>query len=84
MGSDESANDAEKRKEAVAEISRATSDEAATTVDSGDGQRTLWENVKKYRKVVYVTLGLTSPILLYGYDNVIVGTVSGMPGFQYE
>lgn len=48
----------------------------------GDNNRTLWQNVKKYRKVTYVTFGLTSAILLYGYDNVVVGTVSAMPGFQ--
>jgi hypothetical protein len=47
-----------------------------------DEQRTLWQNAKKYRKVVYIMLGLSSAILLYGYDYVIVGTVAGMPSFQ--
>jgi hypothetical protein len=50
--------------------------------EEGDSSRTLWQNVKKYRKVTYVTFGLTSAILLYGYDNVVVGTVSAMPVFQ--
>jgi hypothetical protein len=50
--------------------------------EEGDNSRTLWQNVKKYRKVTYVTFGLTSAILLYGYDNVVVGTVSAMPVFQ--
>lgn len=50
--------------------------------EDGDNDRTLWQNVKKYRKVTYVTFGLTGAILLYGYDNVVVGTVSAMPGFQ--
>lgn len=50
--------------------------------ETGDNSQTLWQNVKKYRKVTYVTLGLTSAILLYGYDNVVVGTVSAMPVFQ--
>jgi hypothetical protein len=50
---------------------------------SGDKDRTLWQNIKRYRKIAYITLGMTSAILLYGYDNVIVGTVTGMPGFQY-
>ncbi|KAF2126072.1 MFS general substrate transporter [Dothidotthia symphoricarpi CBS 119687] len=49
-----------------------------------DEQRSLWQNVKKYRKVTYVTFGLTSAILLYGYDNVVVGTVSAMPLFQKD
>lgn len=26
---------------------------------------------------------MTSDILMYGYDYVIVGTVSAMPSFQY-
>jgi len=51
--------------------------------EDGDEGRTLWENVKKYRKVVWITIGLASGILLYGYDNVVVGSVSGMPRFQY-
>ncbi len=50
--------------------------------EASDHEQTLWQNVKKYRKVTYVTFGLTSAILLYGYDNVIVGTVSAMPVFQ--
>lgn len=55
----------------------------STSSDSiTDEQRTLWQNVKKYRKVVYVTLALTSAILLYGYDYVVVGTISAMPVFQ--
>ena len=65
--------------------SRATETRASNVGDpgeDGDNDRTLWQNVKKYRKVTYVTFGLTSAILLYGYDNVVVGTVSAMPGFQ--
>lgn len=66
--------------EHVSEVSSATS---ALSAESGDDQRSLWQNVKKYRKVTYVTFALTSAILLYGYDNVVVGTVSAMPVFQY-
>ena len=55
---------------------------SASTGRTGDEQRTLWQNVKKYRKVTYITLSLTSAILLYGYDNVVVGTISAMPDFQ--
>jgi hypothetical protein len=50
--------------------------------ENGDEQRTLWLNVKKYRKVVWITFGMATAILLYGYDQVIIGTVSGMPVFQ--
>ncbi|ORY15167.1 general substrate transporter [Clohesyomyces aquaticus] len=52
--------------------------------EAWDEDRTLWQNIKRYRKVVGITFGLTSAILLYGFDNVIVGTVSGMPGFQKD
>jgi hypothetical protein len=48
-----------------------------------DEQPTLWHNVQKYRKVCWITIALTSAILLHGYDNVVVGTVSAMPVFQY-
>lgn len=58
--------------------------QSASSSQISDEQRTLWQNVKKYRKVTYITLGLTSAILLYGYDNVVVGTISAMPVFQYE
>ncbi|KAF2015208.1 MFS general substrate transporter [Aaosphaeria arxii CBS 175.79] len=51
---------------------------------ASDEQRTLWQNVKKYRKVVGYTFCITSAILLYGYDNVVVGTVSAMPIFQKD
>jgi hypothetical protein len=63
------------------EVSRSASTDYAVE-QAEDYGRTLWQNAKLYRKIVYVTLGLSSAILLYGYDNVIVGTVSGMPSFQ--
>ncbi|KAF2112652.1 major facilitator superfamily domain-containing protein [Lophiotrema nucula] len=55
-----------------------------STSQASDAERTLWQNIKKYRKVVGYTFAMTSAILLYGYDNVVVGTVSGMPKFQQD
>jgi hypothetical protein len=52
------------------------------TPASDDGALTVWEAVRKYRKVVRYCVGLTSAILLYGYDYVIVGSTSAMPSFQ--
>lgn len=43
---------------------------------------TLWQSTKRYRNVVWCCIGLTTTILLYGYDYVIVGTTSAMPSFQ--
>ncbi|KAJ4355805.1 uncharacterized protein N0V89_003826 [Didymosphaeria variabile] len=54
------------------------------TSQASDQRRTLWQNVTRYRKVMWVTFGLTSAILMYGYDNVVVGTVSGIPAFQRD
>lgn len=42
----------------------------------------LWQSLKRWPKVVGYNLALSSAILLYGYDLVIVGTVSAMPAFQ--
>ena len=43
---------------------------------------TLKESLKKWRTVVMYSLCMASAILMYGYDYVIVGTVSAMPSFQ--
>lgn len=59
------------------------SDAATTSGQISDEQRTPWQNVEKYRKVTFITLGLTSAILLFGYDNVVVGTISVRSEFQY-
>ncbi|KAJ9491605.1 hypothetical protein VN97_g1630 [Penicillium thymicola] len=42
----------------------------------------LWQSIKKFPTVVGYCLALSSAILLYGYDLVIVGTVAAMPQFQ--
>jgi hypothetical protein len=74
------------RKVSTDELGITEVDSRSTTQclgEAGDEGRTLWQNIKKYRKVAWITIGLTSGILLYGYDNVVIGSVSGMPRFQY-
>ncbi|KAJ5198643.1 uncharacterized protein N7498_007760 [Penicillium cinerascens] len=44
----------------------------------------LLQSVKKWPRVILYCLALSSAILLYGYDLVIVGTVSAMPAFQHK
>ncbi|KHO01248.1 General substrate transporter [Metarhizium album ARSEF 1941] len=51
---------------------------------NGAANLTLWQSVKRYRNVVWCCLGLTTTILLYGYDYVIVGATSAMPSFQRD
>lgn len=38
--------------------------------------------IKKYRKIVIYTLMLAPAIIMYGYDGVIVNTMSAIPVFQ--
>ncbi|KAJ5833922.1 hypothetical protein N7474_002233 [Penicillium riverlandense] len=56
--------------------------------DSGNSSQPkyvpLWQSLKKWPKIVAYNLALSSAILLYGYDFVIVGTVSAMPAFQHK
>jgi hypothetical protein len=53
------------------------------TNTSSQGYVPLWHSLKKWPKVVGYNLALSSAILLYGYDLVIVANVSSMPAFQY-
>jgi len=52
------------------------------TVTQHQEHHSLWQSLKRWPKVVGYNLALSSAILLYGYDLVIVGTVSAMPAFQ--
>lgn len=48
-----------------------------------DAHLTLKQSLVKWRRVVVYSLCMTSGILMFGYDYVIIGTVSAMPSFQY-
>ncbi|OAK97185.1 MFS general substrate transporter [Phaeosphaeriaceae sp. SRC1lsM3a] len=74
----------EKRNSCSAEQVSEVNSTHRTADQDADEQRTLWQNIKRYRKVCWITIALTSAILLYGYDNVVVGTVSAMPLFQRD
>ncbi|CAI7569637.1 unnamed protein product [Penicillium pancosmium] len=54
------------------------------TNTSSQGYVPLWHSLKKWPKVVGYNLALSSAILLYGYDLVIVANVSSMPAFQHR
>ncbi|KAM4062695.1 major facilitator superfamily protein [Hirsutella rhossiliensis] len=59
-------------------------DELAPVQSDPDANLTLWQAIKKWRRVVLYCVGLTSGILMFGYDYVIVGTTSAMPSFQKD
>lgn len=66
---------------------KGSSTDCVDSVSDGDvhGKTThipLWQSVKKFPRIVGYCLALSSAILLYGYDLVIVGTVAAMPQFQ--
>ncbi|KAK1461929.1 hypothetical protein CCUS01_01519 [Colletotrichum cuscutae] len=69
------------RLNAVSSIASTNNSEPET---NQHGHLTLWQSIKKWRRVVLYCIGMTSAILMYGYDYVIVGTVSAMPSFQHD
>lgn len=61
---------------------RSIADSATSTEISANNKLSLWQATKLYPRIIGYCLGLSSAILLYGYDLVIVGTVSALPQFQ--
>lgn len=56
--------------------------ETSTVEPDKDEHLTLWQALRKWRRVSLYCVGLTSAILMYGFDYVIVGSSSAMPSFQ--
>ncbi|KAK1722956.1 putative sugar transporter [Colletotrichum acutatum] len=52
------------------------------SLEVGDNPPSVYLAIRVYPKIVGYTLGLCIAVLLFGYDNVIVSSVSAMPGFQ--
>ncbi|KAJ3475109.1 hypothetical protein NLG97_g9572 [Lecanicillium saksenae] len=56
----------------------------ASTVDVDENSHlTVFQAVKKWKRVFWYSLAISSSILMFGYDFVIVGNSSSMPAFQY-
>lgn len=53
------------------------------STEKRNSPRSLWQAIKRSARIVAYCLALSSAILMYGYDLVIVGTVVAMPQFQY-
>ncbi|KJZ76874.1 hypothetical protein HIM_03751 [Hirsutella minnesotensis 3608] len=49
-----------------------------------DAGLSLWQALKRWHRIVFYCAGLTTGILMFGYDYVIVGTTSAMPSFQRD
>ncbi|CAG8248154.1 unnamed protein product [Penicillium nalgiovense] len=72
---------------AETQTTKGFNEHGADVVDGNDASRKpshipLWQSIRKFPRIVGYCLALSSAILLYGYDLVIVGTVAAMPQFQ--
>lgn len=68
--------------DSVGHASEISPSPARSSPELADKELGIWQAVTKYRKVVLYCVGLSSAVLLYGYDQAIVGSVSGLPVFQ--
>ncbi|GME45673.1 hypothetical protein N7529_012055 [Neofusicoccum parvum] len=73
----------EKRTEERLELAPAASN-LTSTASNADHKETLIQSIRRWPRVTLYCCVLASAILLFGYDLVIVGTVSAMPRFQAE
>lgn len=45
-------------------------------------QQTLMQAIREHKKLVWYIISLMGGVILYGYDAVVVGTVSSLLAFQ--
>lgn len=56
--------------------------EKPEAVPESEPKMPLWAALRRWPRVSWYSLALTSTIVLWGFDNVLVGSVSAMPVFQ--
>lgn len=56
--------------------------EKTEPVPESEAKMSVWTALRRWPKVSWYSLALTSTIVLWGFDNVLVGSVSAMPVFQ--
>ncbi|EGX93814.1 sugar transporter, putative [Cordyceps militaris CM01] len=86
MASNESSDYADKHNSPVVadfETTRHTSNTSSVDVDE-HSHLTLFQAIKKWKRVFWYSLAISSTILMFGYDYVIVGNSSSMPAFQHD
>ncbi|KAM0328573.1 hypothetical protein ACHAQA_004981 [Verticillium albo-atrum] len=75
------------KKVEIAQVDKVPSNTSTTSAPLETNEFThlkLRQSLWKWRRIVFYCMGMTSAILMYGYDYVIVGTVSAMPSFQRD
>lgn len=55
---------------------------SGATAEEEEANMTLGKSIKQYPKIAGYACFVTIAILLWGYDLVVVGTVSSIPAFQ--
>ncbi|KAJ2970030.1 hypothetical protein NQ176_g8377 [Zarea fungicola] len=68
---------------ALTSTSQTTSNSSAIDVDE-NSHLSLWQAIKKWHRVFWYSLAISSTIIMFGYDFVIVGNSSAMPAFQHD
>ncbi|KAF2728821.1 MFS general substrate transporter [Polyplosphaeria fusca] len=56
----------------------------SASANANHGEMRLRQAVRQYSKYVGYILALMTTVLLWGYDAVIVGSVTALPAFQYD
>lgn len=84
MASFQSNEYANKHDSGVVAEPLATTPTNGSSIDVDEyGHLSLWQAIKKWNCVFWYSLAISSTILMFGYDFVIVGNSSSMPAFQY-
>lgn len=55
---------------------------ASSTQSQQETRMSLWQLFRKWPRLTLWAVALCTPILLYGYDFVIVGNITSVPAFQ--
>ncbi|KAJ6782911.1 hypothetical protein PWT90_11215 [Aphanocladium album] len=68
---------------AITSTAQTTSNTSTVDVDEYS-HLTLLQAIKKWKRVFWYSLAISTTILMFGYDFVIVGNSSSMPAFQED
>ncbi|KAF2690510.1 MFS general substrate transporter [Lentithecium fluviatile CBS 122367] len=74
----------EEKREATSTVARYEDGSVSSTSDDPHADLPLKEAIKQYRKLTYYVLGLSTFIILWGYDLAAIGAISSLDPFQRD
>jgi hypothetical protein len=79
-----SSDDMVKEEGTAIELEHGTSHASyeSQALDPAEAKMTLVQAIRRWPRVFLYSLGLTTAIILWGFDFVIVGSVASMPAFM--